>query len=85
MYTFSDTTYIWKFIFFQFSASVTSTRKPFMTQHSNTNIRVQTDQSLERVAIHTGMYMSVYGTQGRGSNMKNPRKEENKLLNVVHV
>ena len=48
------------------------------------NIRVLTDQSLERVLIHTGAYVSAYGTQGRGSNMKNPQKEENKFLNVVN-
>ena len=44
---------------------------------------MQTDQSLEPVAIPTGAYVSAYGTQGRGSNVKNPQKEENKLLNVV--
>ena len=73
------------FIFSQFCASVTSARKPFTLQHSNKITRVQTDQSLERVTIHTGACVSAYGTQGRDSNVKNPRKGENKLLNVVYL
>ena len=71
------------FIFSQFCASVTPVHKPFTPQHSNKNTRVQIDQSLEHVTIHTGAYASAYGTQERSSNMKNPRKAENKLLNVV--
>ena len=70
------------FIFSQFCTSVMSACKPFKLQHSNKITRGQTDQSLERVAILTGAYMSAYGTQERGSNVKNPRKRENKLLNV---
>ena len=67
---------IWMFYFSQFWASVTSTDKPFTPQHSNKNTHVQTDKSLERFAIHTGTYLNDYG-----SDVKIPRKEENKLMN----
>ena len=73
------------FIFSQFCASVTSARKPFMHHHSNKITREQIDQSLEHAVIHTGTYAGAYGTQGHGSNMKYPRKEENILLNVVQL
>ena len=54
------------------------------TQHSNKITQVQIDQSLKRVANHTGGYVSAYGMQGRSSNVKNPQIGENKLLIVVY-
>ena len=60
-----------------------SARKPSMLQYSNKNTQGQIDQSLEHGVIHIGAYVSAYGSQGRGSNMKNVRNGENKLLNVV--
>ena len=71
------------FIFSQFCTSVTTLHKPSMPQHSNKNILVQIDQSLECVAIHTGAYVRAYGMQRRDSNVKTLRKGENKLLNIV--
>ena len=71
------------FILSPFCTSVTSASKPFTPQHSNKITQVQVDQSLELVVIHTGAYVRAYDTQGCSSNVKNPRKGENKLLNVV--
>ena len=48
------------FIFSHFRASVTPARKAFTLQHSIKNIRVQVDQSQDRVAIHTDAYVSAY-------------------------
>ena len=73
------------FIFSWFCASVTSALKAFTPQHSNKKTQVQIVQSLEHVATHTGAYGSAYGTLGRGSNVKNPGKGENKLLNAVYI
>ena len=71
------------FIFSHFRASVKLARKAFTLQHSNKSIRVQVDQSQDRVAIHTDAYVSAYARRVRGSNVKNPRIKENKLLNTI--
>ena len=71
------------FIFSHFHASVIFTHKPFHTPASNKNIQVQVDQSQDHAAIHTDRYVSAYTRRFCGSNVKNQRNGENKLLNTL--
>ena len=64
------------FIFSHFRASVTFARKAFTLQHSNKNIRVQVDQSQDRVAIHTDAYVIAYARRVCGSNVKTQETEK---------
>ena len=73
------------FIFSHFCPSVTSASKAFKPQHSNKNILVQVDQSHDRGAIYTDVYVSTHTRRVRSSNVKNSRNKENKLLNTLQT